>query len=174
MITPLFRASRRSAATEASRGISSPGEPQRFLDSTPLRSVPLGMTRWAMGKEWTLAENEAQGEGMLPDGRHRLEKRHFERAQRVEKSHTPIARGSSTPLRSVSLGMTEWVIGKEWTLAENEAQGEGMLPDGRHRLEKRHFERAEGAQRLKRVEKSPPAAARDSSTSLRFAPFRSE
>jgi len=71
-------------------------------------------------------------------------------------------------------------MGKGWTLAENDAQGKWTLPDGRHRLEKRHFERpkrvegrhfkrAEGAQRLKRVEKSPPAAARDSSTSLRFA-----
>jgi type I restriction enzyme S subunit len=62
-----FRASGRSAATEASREIS-PHSPKRFLDFAPLRSAPLGMTGWGMGKEWTLAENDKQGEWTLPDG----------------------------------------------------------------------------------------------------------
>jgi hypothetical protein len=72
-----------------------------------------------MGKEWTLGENDAQGEWALPDGWHGVGGRHFERraAQQhgVEKSHSQSTKRflGFAPLRSAPLGMTGWMTGKE-------------------------------------------------------------
>ena len=88
----------------------------RFLDFTPLRSVPLGMTKW--GKEWALAENETQGEWALPDGWVWNRGRSFRMSksmavipsERSEPRNLLRAGGMRfldfTPLRSVPLGMT--------------------------------------------------------------------
>ncbi len=88
---------------------------KRFLDSTPLRSVPLGMTE---EKEWTLAKNETQGEWTLPDkwvwnrGRSfRMSKSTAVIPSERSESRNLLRVGGTrfldfTPLRSVPLEMT--------------------------------------------------------------------